>query len=87
MAKDPRVTRIEDLPGPKSKGEMDEMKMPYEEYCKKLFDVGNEHTKPIALKGIRWLSCTPSGRAVERVTRPGVVERNLRRVPSPGERS
>ena len=58
MAKDPRVTRIEDLPGPKSKGEMDEMKMPYEEYCKKLFDVGNEHTKPIALKGIRWLSCT-----------------------------
>ena len=35
MAKDPRVTRIEDLPGPKSKGEMDEMKMPYEEYCKK----------------------------------------------------
>ncbi|MEJ2430753.1 MAG: CoA transferase, partial [Deltaproteobacteria bacterium] len=58
MAKDPRVTRIEDLPGPKSKGEMEEMKMPYEEYCKKLFDVGNEHTKPIALKGIRWLSCT-----------------------------
>ena len=58
MAKDPRVTRIQDLPGPKSKGEMDEMKMPYEEYCKKIFDVGNEHTKPIALKGIRWLSCT-----------------------------
>ena len=58
MAKDPRVTRIEDLPGPKSKGEMDEMKMPYEEYCKKIFDVGNEHTKPTALKGIRWLSCT-----------------------------
>ena len=58
MAKDPRVTRIEDLPGPKSKGEMDEMQMPYEEYCKKIFDVGNEHTKPISLKGIRWLSCT-----------------------------
>jgi crotonobetainyl-CoA:carnitine CoA-transferase CaiB-like acyl-CoA transferase len=58
MAKDPRVTRIEDLPGPKSQGEMDEMKMPYEEYCKNLFDVGNEHTKPEALKGIKWLSCT-----------------------------
>lgn len=58
MAKDPRVTRIEDLPGPKSQGEMDEMKMPYEEYCKQAFDVGNEHTKPAALKGIKWLSCT-----------------------------
>ena len=58
MAKDPRVTRIEDLPGPKSQGEMDEMKMPYEEYCKQAFDVGNEHAKPAALKGIKWLSCT-----------------------------
>ena len=58
MAKDPRVTRIEDLPGPKSQGEMEEFKMPYEEYCKNLFDVGNEHTKPAALKGIKWLSCT-----------------------------
>jgi hypothetical protein len=36
MAKDPRVTRIEDLPGPKSKGEMDEMKMPYEEYTRSI---------------------------------------------------
>jgi crotonobetainyl-CoA:carnitine CoA-transferase CaiB-like acyl-CoA transferase len=58
MAKDPRVTRIEDLPGPKSKEELEEMKMPYEEYCRKIFDVGNEHTKPNALKGIKWLSCT-----------------------------
>lgn len=58
MAKDPRVTRIEDLPGPKSQGEMDEMKMPYEEYCKQAFDVGNEHAKPAALKGLKWLSCT-----------------------------
>ena len=59
MAKDPRVTRIEDLPGPKSKGELDEMKMPYEEYCRKAFGPGNEWAKPDALKGIRWLSsCT-----------------------------
>jgi len=58
MAKDPRVTNIEDLPGPKSKGEMEEWKMPYEEYCKKIFDVGNEHIKPKALNGVRWLSCT-----------------------------
>ena len=58
MAKDPRVTRIEDLPGPKSKEELEEMKMPYEEYCKKIFDVGNEHKKPVSLKGFRWLSCT-----------------------------
>ena len=58
MAKDPRETRIEDLPGPKSKGELEEMKMPYEEYCRKAFDPGNERAKPEALKGIRWLSCT-----------------------------
>jgi CoA-transferase family III len=58
MAKDPRETRIEDLPGPKSKGELEEMKMPYEEYCRKAFDPGNEWAKPDALKGIRWLSCT-----------------------------
>jgi hypothetical protein len=43
-----KVCDIEDLPGPKSKEELEEMKMPYEEYCKKLFDVGNEHTKPAA---------------------------------------
>ncbi|HYA02257.1 MAG TPA: CoA transferase, partial [Syntrophobacteria bacterium] len=58
MAKDLRETRLEDLPGPKSKEELDEMKMPYEEYCRKAFDVGNEFLKPAALKGIRWLSTT-----------------------------
>src|SRR3989337_2670799 len=58
MAKDPRETRIEDLPGPKSQGELEKMKMPYEEYCRKAFDPGNEWAKPEALKGIRWLSCT-----------------------------
>jgi hypothetical protein len=31
MAKDPRVTRLEDIPGPKSKEELEEMKMPFEE--------------------------------------------------------
>jgi len=50
--------RIEDLPGPKSKEELDEMKIPYEEFCKKIFDPGNEFSKPQALKGIRWMSCT-----------------------------
>ena len=29
------VRDLEDLPGPKSKEELDEMKMPYEEYCRK----------------------------------------------------
>ena len=58
MAKDPRVTRIEDLPGPKSKEELEEMKMPYEEYCRAQFDPGNEFSKPQALKGIRWMSTT-----------------------------
>jgi crotonobetainyl-CoA:carnitine CoA-transferase CaiB-like acyl-CoA transferase len=58
MAKDLRETRLEELPGPKSKEELDEMKMPYEEYCRKAFDVGNEFLKPQALKGIRWLSTT-----------------------------
>ena len=42
----------------KSKEELEEMKLPYEEYCRKAFDPGNEHAKPEALKGIRWLSCT-----------------------------
>jgi crotonobetainyl-CoA:carnitine CoA-transferase CaiB-like acyl-CoA transferase len=56
--KDPRECRLEDLPGPKSKEELDEMKMPYEEYCRKAFDPGNEMGKPQALKGIRWLSTT-----------------------------
>ena len=58
MAKDPRVTRLEDIPGPKSKEELEEMKMPFEEYCRMAFDPGNEHKKPMSLKGIRWLSCT-----------------------------
>jgi crotonobetainyl-CoA:carnitine CoA-transferase CaiB-like acyl-CoA transferase len=58
MAKDLRETRLEELPGPKSKGELEEMKMPYEQYCRTAFDVFNEHSKPEALKGIRWLSCT-----------------------------
>lgn len=58
MAKDLRETRLEDLPGPKSQEELEEMKMPYEEYCRKVFDAGNEHGKPEALKGIRWLSTT-----------------------------
>lgn len=43
---------------PKSKEELEDMKMPYEEYCRKAFDPGNEHAKPGALTGIRWLSCT-----------------------------
>lgn len=58
MAKDLRVTRLEDLPGPQSKEELEEMKMPYEEYCRKAFDPGNEFGKPMSLKGIRWMSTT-----------------------------
>ncbi len=43
----------------KRKEEFEEMaKLSFEEYCKKLFDPGNEWKKPEALKGIRWLSCT-----------------------------
>jgi crotonobetainyl-CoA:carnitine CoA-transferase CaiB-like acyl-CoA transferase len=55
---DPREVRLEDLPGPKSREELEDMKAPYEEYCRKIFDVGNEFIKPGALEGIRWLSCT-----------------------------
>lgn len=58
MAKDLREVRLEDLPGPKSKEELEEMKMPYEAYCKKAFDPGNEFSKPQSLKGIRWMSTT-----------------------------
>ncbi len=58
MAKDPRQVRLDDLPGPRTREELEEMKVPYEEYCRKLFDPGNEFLKPEALKGIRWLSCT-----------------------------
>lgn len=53
-----RETRLEDLPGPKSQGELDEMKIPYEDYCRRVFDPGGEKMKPTALKGIRWLSTT-----------------------------
>ena len=53
-----KVCDFEELPGPKSKEELDEMKMPFEEYCRKVFDPGNEFLKPEALKGIRWMSCT-----------------------------
>jgi crotonobetainyl-CoA:carnitine CoA-transferase CaiB-like acyl-CoA transferase len=42
----------------KSKEELEEAKMPYEEYCRKAFAPGTEWSKPEALKGIRWLSCT-----------------------------
>ena len=50
MAKDMRETRIEDLPGPKSKEELEEMKMPYEEYCRTTFDPGNEQYKTRAVE-------------------------------------
>ncbi|MBE0568773.1 MAG: CoA transferase [Deltaproteobacteria bacterium] len=50
--------RLEDLPGPRSAEELDAEKAPFEEYCRKSFDVGNEFVKPTALKGIRWMSCT-----------------------------
>ena len=53
-----KVCDFDELPGPKSKEELDEMKAPFEDYCRKAFDVGNEFVKPDALKGIRWLSTT-----------------------------
>ncbi|MGB9668504.1 MAG: CaiB/BaiF CoA transferase family protein [Thermosulfidibacteraceae bacterium] len=55
-----RIERIpmEEQSGPRSREELEANKMPYEEFCRKLFDVGNEFSKPQALKGIRWLSCT-----------------------------
>ncbi len=53
-----KVCDFEELPGPKSKEELEEMKMPFEEYCRKAFDPGNEMTKPMSLAGIRWLSTT-----------------------------
>ena len=37
---------------------LEEMKMPYEEYCRATFDPGNEHEKPEPLRGIRWMSTT-----------------------------
>jgi crotonobetainyl-CoA:carnitine CoA-transferase CaiB-like acyl-CoA transferase len=42
----------------KSKAELEEAKLPYEEYCRKAFAPGDEWSKPEALKGVRWLSCT-----------------------------
>jgi crotonobetainyl-CoA:carnitine CoA-transferase CaiB-like acyl-CoA transferase len=33
-------------------------KLPFEEYCRKIFDPSKTFEKPEALKGIRWLSCT-----------------------------
>jgi len=53
-----KVCDFDELPGPKSKEELEEMKMPFEEYCRKAFDPGNEMTKPMSLAGIRWLSTT-----------------------------
>jgi len=35
MAKDLGEVRLEELPGPSSKEELEEMKMPYEDYCRK----------------------------------------------------
>lgn len=42
----------------KSKEELEEAKIPFEEYCRQAFDPGNEWSKPESLKGVRWLSCT-----------------------------
>ena len=47
---------LEEQNGPKCKEELDEMKMPYEDYCKAIFAPGHEMGKPEALKGIRWMS-------------------------------
>ncbi len=51
-------TPLEEQYGPKSKQELDEMKMPYEEFCRAAFAPGHEMGKPEALKGIRWMSTT-----------------------------
>ncbi|NIS74954.1 MAG: CoA transferase [Deltaproteobacteria bacterium] len=58
MEKMKTEVRLEDLPGPKSREELEAEKAPFEEYCKGIFDVGNEFVKPSSLKGVRWLSCT-----------------------------
>jgi crotonobetainyl-CoA:carnitine CoA-transferase CaiB-like acyl-CoA transferase len=47
--------KFEEIPGPE---ELELEKMPYEEYCRKIFDPKKTFEKPEALKGIRWLSCT-----------------------------
>ena len=49
---------LEEQDGPKSRQELDAMKMPYEDYCKAAFAPGHEMGKPDALKGIRWMSTT-----------------------------
>lgn len=49
---------LEELQGPKSQADLEDMKMPYEEYCKKLFAPGKEYEKPESLKGVRWMSNT-----------------------------
>ena len=49
---------LEEQYGPKSREELAEMKMPYEDYCKAAFAPGHEMGKPEALKGIRWMSTT-----------------------------
>jgi crotonobetainyl-CoA:carnitine CoA-transferase CaiB-like acyl-CoA transferase len=49
---------LEEQYGPKSKQELDEMKMPYEDFCKAVFAPGHEMGKPESLKGIRWMSTT-----------------------------
>jgi crotonobetainyl-CoA:carnitine CoA-transferase CaiB-like acyl-CoA transferase len=50
-----REIRFEEIPGPE---ELELEKMPYEEYCRRIFDPKRTFEKPEALKGIRWLSCT-----------------------------
>ncbi len=47
--------RFEDMPGP---DELALDKMPYEEYCKALFDPKKTFQKPEPLKGVRWISAT-----------------------------
>ncbi|MEJ2671457.1 MAG: CoA transferase, partial [Deltaproteobacteria bacterium] len=49
---------LEEQHGPKSREELSEMKMPYEDYCKAMFAPGHEMGKPESLKGIRWMSTT-----------------------------
>jgi hypothetical protein len=49
---------LEEQDGPKSKQELDEMKMPYEDFCRAAFAPGHEMGKPESLKGVRWMSTT-----------------------------
>jgi hypothetical protein len=49
---------VEEQYGPKSREELNEMKMPYEDYCRAAFAPGHEMGKPESLKGIRWMSTT-----------------------------